>query len=84
MSHSPERQLDLLFSGSREILNEEKDVIDCIKIFLMSLSKLPVYSSCIRDTYIHVRIKSIVGTRYPSFVWIPFMEIRLFTRCYTH
>ena len=47
MSHSPERQLDLLFPGSREILNEETDVIDCIKIFLMSLSKLPVYSSCI-------------------------------------
>ena len=69
MSHSPERQLDLLFSGPREILNEEKDVIDCIKLFLMSLSKIPVYSSYIIcwDTYIHVRIRSIVGNRYPSF-----------------
>ena len=27
------RQLHLLFSGSREILNEETDVIDCIKVF---------------------------------------------------
>ena len=41
MSHSPERQIELLFSGSRGILNEEKDIIDCIKIFLMSLSKIP-------------------------------------------
>ena len=32
MSHSPERQIDLLFTGSREILNDEKDVLDCIKI----------------------------------------------------
>ena len=47
MSQSPERRLDLLFSGSREILNEEKDVNDCIKIFLMSSSKIPVYSSYI-------------------------------------
>ena len=41
MSRSPERQIELLFSGSRGILNEEKDIIDCIKIFLMSLSKIP-------------------------------------------
>ena len=47
MSHSPERQLHLLFSRSREILNEEKDVTDCINIFLMSFSKIPVYSSYI-------------------------------------
>ena len=44
MSHSPERQLDLLFFGSSENLIEEKDVIDCIKIFL-----IPVYSSYIYE-----------------------------------
>ena len=47
MSYSPERQIDLLFTGSREILNDEKDVIDCIKIFLMSLTKIPAKFSCI-------------------------------------
>ncbi|MEW8150680.1 MAG: reverse transcriptase family protein [Candidatus Thiodiazotropha endolucinida] len=41
ISNSPESQIDLLFSGSRGILNEEKDVVDCIKIFLVSLSKIP-------------------------------------------
>ena len=41
MSRSPERQIELLFSGSRGILNEEKDIIDCLKIFLMSLTKIP-------------------------------------------
>ena len=47
ISHSPERQIDLLFTGSREILIDEKDVLDCIKIFLMSISKIPVKPTCI-------------------------------------
>ena len=47
MSRSPERQVDLLFSGCRGILNEEKDIIDCIKIVLMSLSKIPSKTSII-------------------------------------
>ena len=34
MSHSPERQIDM-FTSSREILNDENDVFDCIKILLM-------------------------------------------------
>ena len=41
ISNSPESQIDLLYSGSKGILNEEKDVVDCIKIFLVSLSKIP-------------------------------------------
>lgn len=45
ISNPPESQIDLLFSGSRELLNDEKDVKDCMKIFLMSLAKLPSYSN---------------------------------------
>ena len=44
ISDSPERQIDLLFTGSREILIDEKDVLDCIKVLLMSLSKIPAKS----------------------------------------
>lgn len=44
ISNSPESQIDLLFSGLRGILNEGKDVIDCIKLFLVSLSKIPSQS----------------------------------------
>ena len=46
-----------------------KTLLIASRYFLMSLSKIPVYSSYIirRDTYIYVRIKSIVGNRYPSF-----------------
>ena len=40
ISNSPESQTDLLVSGSRGIVNEERDVVDCIKIFLVSLSKI--------------------------------------------
>ena len=47
ISHSPERQIDLLFTGSREILIDEKDVLDSIKIFLMSISKIPAKPTCI-------------------------------------
>ena len=36
ISHSPGRQIDLLFTGSREILIDEKDVLDCIKILLVN------------------------------------------------
>ena len=45
MSHSPEMQLYLLFSGSREVLNDKKDVEDCIRILLLALSKIPSKSS---------------------------------------
>ena len=47
MSRSPEKQIDLLFSGSRGILNDEKDIIDGINIFLMLLIKMPSKTSII-------------------------------------
>ena len=58
MSHSPERQIDLLFTGSREILNDEKYVLDCIKMLLMSLSN--IYPPCPGDLFEfkHVLIKA--------------------------
>ena len=40
ISNSPDSQIDLLFSESRGVLNEEKDVVGCIKIFVGSLSKI--------------------------------------------
>lgn len=41
ISYPPETQIDMLYSGAREILDGEKDVIDCIKLFLRSFEKLP-------------------------------------------
>ena len=41
ISYPPEAQIDMLFSGSREILDDKKDVFDCIKIVLRYFEKLP-------------------------------------------
>lgn len=38
-TYPPEKQIDLLFSGCREILGSEGDIVDCIKIFIVSLGK---------------------------------------------
>lgn len=40
-SNPPKNQIDLLFTGSREILNNERDITDCI---LMSFMKIPSHS----------------------------------------
>lgn len=43
-TYPPEKQTDLLFSGCCEILGSEGDIVDCIKIFIVSWGKARLQS----------------------------------------
>ena len=40
ISETPKGRLELLFSGCAKILNNETDIKDCVKIFVLTLGKI--------------------------------------------
>ena len=60
MSHSPEMQLDLLFSGSREVLNGKKDFKDCIRIFYWHRQRYPLSPTILFEFVYIFRLKTYI------------------------